>query len=523
MLRLITAAVFLVVSPLLTSAYGGQQQLGSVAFSTSCAPAAKPDMARGVALLHSFQYQEAREAFSEAGRQDSKCAMCHWGSAMTVYHPLWGEWPSNADFKTARQEIRRAERTGPKTRREQLYIASAAAFFKDRLSLTPAARITAWSDALRTLHREFPQDADATAFYALSLVTLAVNGLDDLPSRQQAIALLQPLFREYPNHPGIAHYLIHAADRPELASLGLEAARKYADIAPDSSHALHMPSHIFVRLGLWEETIALNLRAAAAGAHAAMEHQGDYTYQIHAMDFLRYAYTQRGEGERARALTAALAGVPGASDKEVASDRTYFGGLTAIELHQWAEAAALPVPDLPADWLTYLYWARTIGAARSGDGAAARNNLEELDESFRALLAGRTAVQPSLDQPIMRVEAEAWVAFGEGRTGEAINMMRGVADREASNGGESIGVPAREMLADMQLALDQPGEALATYENVLTSSPSRFNALYGAAQAARQSGDRAASTAYLRRLLETVAPDGDRPEIGEARRSVTSE
>ena len=494
-------------------------QLGTVVFPTSCSSTVQPAIERGVALLHSFQYDEADQAFSEASRQDVRCAMCHWGKAMALYHPLWNEWPSTTAFKQARTEIARAQRTGTKTRREQLYIAAAAVFFQDdRPALTHAERVKAYSNASGVLHRQFPQDQEATAFYALSLVALASEHVDDLSNLREAMAILQPLLREHPDHPGAAHYLIHAADRPELASLGLDAARTYADIAPDSSHALHMPSHIFVRLGLWEETIALNLRAAASGAHATMEHRGDYTYQIHAMDYLRYAYLQRGMEAKARALHDELSDVPGAPDNEKMADRAYFAGHTAIELHRWTEAAALSIPNLGPSWLSDTFWARTIGAARSGDRGSARENLVRFRESLRALQAGREAgSQSAPEMPITQLEAEAWVAFAEGNSDQALTYLRRAADREAADGGESVAVPAREMLADLLLEMKRPAESLNAYQSVLNAAPHRFDALLGAARAADALGDAAQARDYYAQLIAVVAADTDRPEIETAR------
>src|SRR5438093_3714568 len=474
--------------------------LGTVVFPTSCSSTVQPAIERGVALLHSFQYEEAAQEFDAAAHREASCAMCHWGKAMTSYHQLWN-WPTTDALKEGRREIARAQQLGAKTARERGYIAAAAAFFDAPRTSTHAGRIRAYSRQLATLHRRFPQDGEASAFYALSLVALAGEHLDDLANLRQAISILDPLLRQQPNHPGAAHYLIHAADRPELAPLGLEAARMYADIAPDSSHALHMPSHIFVRLGLWEETIALNLRAAVSGAHAAMEHRGDYTYQIHAMDYLRYAYLQRGMESKARALADELVDVPGAPDNEKMADRAYFAGHTAIELHRWTEAAALSIPNLGPSWLSDTFWARTIGAARRGDSGSARENLVRFRESHRALQAGQEAgSQSASEMPITQLEAEAWVAFAEGKSDQALTYLRRAADREAADGGESVAVPAREMLADLLLEMKRPREALSAYQAVLKAAPNRFDAMLGAARAADALGMDAQVREYYRQL-----------------------
>src|SRR5262245_11317300 len=492
--------------------------LGTVSFPTSCSSAAQPHIERGVALLHSFQYEEAGQEFEVGATRDTSCAMCHWGEAMTRFHPLSGEWPTAAIFDTARGDIIRAQRTGSPTFRERGYIAAIAAFFDASPSPDRRGRLRAYARQFERLHRQFPDDGEAAAFYALSLVTLANEGVDDLGNRRRAINILHPLVRQQPNHPGAAHYLIHATDRPELARLGLEAARRYADIAPDSSHALYMPSHIFVRLGLWDEAIATNVRAAAAGAHAVMEHRGDYTYQIHAMEFLNYAYLQRGLEAKAREQHDTVSTVPGASEKEKIADRALFVGRAAIELHRWQEAAALAVPDLDPSWLSDAYWARTIGAARTRNIGGARNNLTKYRDSIRALLAGRgpdARIPPTVR--IAQLEAEGWVAFAEGRRDEALRVLRQAATLEAEEVGESVVVPAREMLADLLIELGRPAAALREYESILKAAPNRFNTLLGAARASMAVGDRSKARAYYQLLLAVAAAAADREELRDAR------
>ena len=507
----------LVVAFLSVAPAAASDQLGTVVFPTSCSPAVRPTIERGVALLHSFQYDEAARAFNEAGGRDASCAMCHWGKAMTLYHQLF-DWPTADALKEGQREIAQAQHLGGRTVRERGYIAAAAAFFNAQRGAVHADRIRAYSHQLATLHRRFPQDGEATAFYALSLVTLAGEHVDSLANLRQAISMLDPLRRQQPDHPGAAHYLIHAADRPELAPVGLEAARAYAGIAPDSSHALHMPSHIFVRLGLWEEAIALNLRAAASGAHAAMEHRGDYTYQIHAMDYLRYAYLQRGLESKARALHDELRDVPAASDHEKMADRAYFAGHTLIELHRWSEAAALPVPDLEPSWLSDALWARTIGAARNGDSASARENLVRFRESLHALEAGRVAGSGrDSEMPAAQLEAEAWVAFAEGHGDQALTYLRRAADRESADPEESVTVPAREMLADLLFEMERPAESLSAYQSALKAAPNRFDALLGAARAADALGASAQAREYYLQLIAIAAPNADRPEVETAR------
>lgn len=497
---------------------GGPEKLGTVTFPISCAPEVQSAFERGVALLHSFQYEEATRTFDEIGRQDARCAMGHWGKAMTLYHQLW-DWPTPRRLSESRRELARARALGPRTPRERAYIAAAETFFQRRHRNDHAARIQAYSRALAALHRDFPSDHEATAFYALSLVALAGENVDRLANLRQAIGLLQPLLREQPNHPGAAHYLIHAADTPDLAPQGLDAATVYADIAPDSSHALHMPSHIFVRLGMWSETIASNLRAAAAGAQAVREHRGDANYQLHAMDYLAYAYLQDGEESKARAVIQQLDDVPGASSDDLSDRRAYFAARAALELHRWAEASALPVPTLRPALLSDTYQARAIGAALNGDVAAARHSLTQLREAVRSRKAGRRkeGYEVSANKPVDLAEAEAFVMFAEGRVDEALPELRRAADQEDAEGDELLGVPAREMLGDLLLDLKRPAEALEAYRTVLKAFPNRFNALFGAARAARLARDIPASQEYRQRLLAVAAPDGDRPEIQEVK------
>jgi tetratricopeptide (TPR) repeat protein len=508
-----------VVSGVLTSGVvSAADRLGIVHFPTSCARRVQPTFEHGLALLHSFQYDEAARAFGDASRQDPHCAMSHWGQAIALYRQLW-DWPSPELLQLGRQQIRRAQQIGAQTPRERAYIAAAAAFFQDRPTWSHADRIKAYSQALATVCRRFPKDVDAGAFYALSLVALANEDVAILPTLRHAIAVLQPLLAAQPNHPGVAHYLIHAADMPELAPLGLAAARKYADIAPDSSHALHMPSHIFVRLGLWPETIALNQRAAAAGAKAATEHRADGSYQLHAMDYLAYAYLQSGQEAKAREVLEELSDVRGSEADIIAFHRAFFAARNALDLHRWTEAAGLAVADIPPRYNVDTYWARTIGAARSGDVVHARENLTRLRECMDAREAQRRLV--GYDAPsgtsIEVLEGEGWLSFAEGRPAEALSALREAADRDDAEGGEAIGVPAREMLADLLLELKRPAEALEVYKASLKAAPNRVDGLVGAGHAAQAAGELAKAKKYYAQLLRSTLPEGDRPEIQQAK------
>jgi tetratricopeptide (TPR) repeat protein len=343
---------------------------------------------------------------------------------------------------------------------------------------------------------------------------------------KKAIAILDPLLKQYPDHPGIAHYLIHATDRPELASQGLEAARRYAAIAPDSSHALHMPSHIFVRLGLWQDSITSNIAAQASGAHAAEMHIAESHYQTHAMDFPSYSYLQSGQEAKAREVIEHTGHVVGASEEDKEDNRANLAARTALELHRWREAADLPLPAIRKEWLDTTYWARAIGAARSGDVAGAEADVKELTPlvASREKRARKQGYDVSNEKPTDLREAEAWVAFAQGKSEEALQELRAAADHQDKDGGESVGIPAREMLADMLLELKRPADALAEYKTALKNSPNRFDSLYGAMRAAASINTpemHALAESYLTQFMTCCGFGGDRPEIKEAGRYVS--
>jgi hypothetical protein len=499
------------------------EQVGQVNFSNSCTPAVEASIDKGVALLHSFQYEEARQAFSTASQQDAHCAIAAWGSAMALYHQLW-DFPNLATLANGRKQIEKAETLSANTNREREYIAAAAAFYQDDEKLTHNQRRQVYSAASERLYRDNPNDVDAGAFYALSLVALAQDGVDELANRKKAIAILNPLFAKQPDNPGVAHYLIHAADTPELAPEGLAAARAYAKIAPDSSHALHMPSHIFRRLGLWQEMIDSNIAAIAAAAEATQAHRGDASYQFHPMDFLDYAYLQSGQEAKARSLVGEVKSVPGAMAEDIADHEAMFAARNAIELNRWTEAASLSIPHVRLIWQDTTYWARTIGRARSDDWKGAREDLNKLIEIVEARQKHEKDLgnEVAAGEPVDQSEAEGWVAFAEGKSDEAVKKLRAAADREDSEQEEPFAAPAREMLADLLRELKQPSEALAEYRIVLNDYPNRFDALYGAAHAAESAGNAKAAHQYYATLVAVSAPTADRPELREARESVAS-
>ena len=495
-----------------------QNHLGKVSFPTSCSAEAQPGIEKGVALLHSFQYEEARQTFADVETRDTKCAMAHWGQAMALYHQLW-DFPDEKQLQEGHKQIEQANKLHPKTPRERGFLNAAAAFYQESEKLSHIERRQAYTAALEKLRVQVPGDVEVESFYALSLVSLADDEVDTMANLNKAIAILQPLFEKYPDHPGVAHYLIHATDRPELAEQGLAAARRYAAIAPDSSHALHMPSHIFVRLGLWQESINSNIAAIAAGARAAELHKAESHYQTHPMGFLNYSYLQSGQEAKAREVIAHTDHVVGASEEDKADHRAYLAAYTALELHRWNEAASLPVPAIRKEWLDTTYWARAIGAARAGDAAAAEVAVKDLTGSVeeRESKARKIGYPVDKEKATDLREAEAWLAFAQGKTDDALQELRAAADHQDKNGPDSVIIPAREMLADMLLEAKRPSDALNEYKIALKNAPNRFDALLGAGRSAQASGDTNSAQTFYAKLTEDCPAGADRPELAEAK------
>jgi Tfp pilus assembly protein PilF len=507
-------ALALALSPS-ASAAPQASKLGTVTFPNSCSAEAQGSIAKGVALMHSFQYTEATQTFEEALRREPKCPALHWGKAMAMYEQIW-YFPDEKHLKEGRKEIEKAQKLHSRNAREQGFLDAAASFFQ-KGKLSEQARIQAYSNALERLHSQNPHDPEAGSFYALSLLALSEEDKDHtMEDMKKAVAVLEPLLQEHPGHPGVAHYLIHATDRPELAAQGLEAARRYAAIAPDSSHALHMPSHIFVRLGMWPESIASNAASKTAGAQAAAAHRAESHYQVHAMHFLMYSYLQSGQEAKAREVIEQTKDIVGADQDGKANAHAFFSALATLDLHRWKEAAELPPPPKGG---RDTFWARAIGAARSGDVNAAESALKRLDQLIaEGAKRGRNRAGSGSDEkPVDVQEAEAWLAFAKGQTQDALTALRAAADHEDKNGGEGVGVPAREMLADLLLELKHPAEALAEYKANLQTAPNRFDGLLGAARAAQAAGNASAAQSYYAKLSEICVAGADRPELAEAK------
>jgi tetratricopeptide (TPR) repeat protein len=497
------------------------EQLGTVHFPVSCTASSQKAFERGVALLHSFWYEEAEKEFVQIAKDDPTCAMAHWGVAMSLWHQLW-DHPNAATTKRGMAELKKARSLHPATARERDYIAALRAFYQK--NGTHDERATVYSQAMEGVYHRYPDDREAAAFYALSLLASEPDGDSTFANRKKAAAVLETLFKEEPNHPGVAHYLIHSYDKPQLAELGLPAARSYAKIAPAAPHALHMPSHIFARLGLWQDDIDSNLASIAATRKTAAMHMGGEGHQFHAMDFLVYAYLQSGHEADAQRVIEEVKALPPMKDMYGMGydPRVYalsrFPALYALELHHWTEAAALaPAPGADSGDKSITYWARAIGAARSGNVAEARKDIAELESMRQEMLKDKKTSWAQVVEGSEK-EAGAWVAHAEGKDEDAIKTLRAMAEQEESTGDEPEDIPAREMLADLLLEAKHPEQALAEYETDLKFSPNRFNGLYGAASAAELAGKSEKASTYYAQLVKICAgSNSDRPELGRAK------
>lgn len=495
-------------------------QLGTIHFPVSCDPRVQKNFERGVALLHSFAFETAEMTFRQVAQDDPHCAMAHWGIARSLWR--W-DTPEAPIRKRGWDEVLRAKSLHARDRREKEYIASVAALYKSP-NKKDDKRWNRYLDRLARLHRDFPDDHEATAFYAFALVGADKDEDPTHARMRQAAALLEPLFASEPNHPGVAHYLIHAYDKPDLAQLGLSAARRYAQIAPAAPHALHMPSHIFAQLGLWDEDIQSNLASIAASRNASVTHMGDEGHQYHAMEFLMNAYLQSGRDEQAQKLIEEVRVLPKMKsmhgddeDPQVLALGLYTASY-ALETHQWDKAEALPlIPGAQLGDDSIIYLARAIGAARSGHPEEARRNVAEIESLHKQVVAKKIPWADWVDGN--RKEAEAWADHAEGKNDEAIQLLRGLADKHKEGMFAAQGnLPAREMIGDMLLDMHKSDQALTEYEAQLKINPNRFNSLYGAGQAAEmmKQSDKAAS--YYGQLLKVCANGSStRPELRHAR------
>ena len=505
------------------------EKLGKVSFPISCAPDSQKPFERGVALMHSFGYEEAQSQFVEITKKDSACAMAHWGVALSLFHQIW-ERPDEPALKRGWSEMEQAQKLDAKTDRERGYIFALSEFYRDYGTRDHMQRAAAYSEAMGKLYEKYPNDLEAGAFYGLSILAAEPPADKSLAARKKAVAVLNPLFLRQPDHPGLAHYIIHTCDSPAMAPLGLDAARRYAAIASSSAHAVHMPSHIFARLGLWQEDIDANLKSVALAHPAGQMYM--HGHELHAMHFLIYAYLQTGQDDAAKRVVddskQIIASAPKTDDDSgmlqyYGFAAAHFPAIYALEMRHWSDLAALePAAGAAPDLQSITYWARTIGTARQGDVEATRRNAQKFDDSEEATRKTKNAY--TLDGPdFPRGEVHAWLAFAEKKNDEALRQMREVADLQDKVGKREVDIPAREMLADMLLALNQPQEALAEYESALKIDPNRFNGLAGAARSAEMAHQTEKANTYYAQLLKNCddGRNSDRPELARAKTMVS--
>lgn len=504
-----------------------QHQYGEVDLATSCSTEAEAELQTATALLHHMMYEQAEAGFLHAFEADPDCAMAQWGIAMAQLHPLWAP-PTETELEKGIAASSRAQEMGAPTERERAYIDAISAFFHTDGSF--GERLAAWEDAQRDLHEAHPDDVDAAAFYALSRLATAPRDDQTFSTQAQAGELLESLLQEAPEHPGLFHYTIHAYDNPVLADQAVRVAREYDKLAPEVPHALHMPSHIFVRQGLWDDVVSWNRRSA----DAALEHPVNgmtSMHFVHAMDYLVYAHLQRGLDERASRDLAEMRDHEqyqphlGSAYALAASPARY-----ALERRAWDEAAALPVRE-PASlaWEKFpaaesiTWFAKGIGAARMGDAEASQAATERLDELHVALTDAGESYWAVLTDA-QRKAVEAWQLYEGGNTDEGLALMREAADVEDSVDKHPITpsavLPARELLGEMLLVSDRPAEALEAFEESLAISRQRLNSLSGAGRAAELAGDSAKAAEYYAEALAILEDDADvdRPRIADARR-----
>ncbi|HKD83413.1 MAG TPA: hypothetical protein VKB58_01605 [Terriglobales bacterium] len=461
------------------------EQLGQVSFSTSCSPAVQAQFARGVALLHSFAYADAKATFESVAQADPHCAMAHWGIAMSYFHQLWDPPIAPANLSLGHQEMQRAQQLGGGSERERGFISALAVIYDAGGNVPYMTSAQHYTQAMKAVAAANPNDVESQVFYALALLSPAPPSDKTHANQKLAFAVLEPLYVKYPQHPGLAHYLIHATDNAEMARQGLAAAQAYAKIAPSAPHALHMPSHIFTRLGMWDDSIASNMASEeAAGRH------GDTGEQLHAMDYLVYAYLQSGRDTEAADVIQQLKTMSGLNhgDFKVGYAATAMPVRYAVERKDWAAAASIvpPPSNAPTHVVAIAVWARGLGSAHTGHAADARAQAaklldlqKQLEAAGRDYWAGQVAVQ--------RLEVLAWAEQSDGKSQDAAALLRQAADAEDAVEKLPVTpgpiVPAREQLGDLLLLMNQPQLALKEFQTSLQNAPGRLGSTTGAARA----------------------------------------
>lgn len=513
------------------------ENFGDVNFPISCAAETQRQFNRAVAVLHSFFYEEAQRSFKAIAEADPGCAMAYWGEAMSDWYQLWYP-PTEAALKAGSAAVAKAREVGGKTERERAYIEAIGVFYDGWDKTDHRARSVAYAQAMEQIYRHYPDDHEAAIFYALALDATAPPSDKSFANQKKAGAILEPLITAEPNHPGVAHYVIHSYDYPELAERALPAARRYAEIAPSAAHALHMPSHIFTRLGMWQDSIASNRASAEAGQAFAVKTWGPgvlWDQSLHAMDYLEYAYLQTGQDRAAKQVVDDLGKYQKTMPGQMAASYALAAipARYAVERRDWAGAASLYLSSVAVDWNHSLWtaamitYAQALGAAHIGQLELAKTDIAILQATRDALVQSKNGFWADAVE-VERQAAAADVARAEHNDDEALTLMRSAADLESSRDKTNVSpgaiAPARELLGDMLLELGQPAAALAEYERSLTTERNRYRGIAGAARAAQQAGDAAKARSYYQQLVQLCsAGDGDRPELAVAKQYLASE
>jgi len=512
----------------------GEPRLGKVAFTPTGSAATAQTFRLGLALLHSFEYEEAEKVFAELISHDPQCAMAYWGVAMSVFHPLWAP-PSATELRKGELALRLAKEIKDKSLQEAAYINALWAFYENWPSLDHRSRCLRLETAMQNLSSAYPADKEAATLNALALTAAADPKDQTFAKQKKAGALLTALYRDNPDHPGVVHYLIHAYDVPGLAHLALPAARRYAALAPSSAHALHMPSHIFTRLGLWGECIQAN-HGSVESARCYAEAKGTpghWDEELHGLDYLVYAHLQRGETKLADQQWAYLNTIHEVhpANFKVAYAFAAIPARCLLENRRWAEAAALTLPASNVEWTKFpwqralVHFTRLLGNAHLNHLPAARTELQALQQLQQTLVSRQETYQAAQVLRQMRI-GQAWVSWREGHANEALRLLTAAADEEDQTEKHPVTpgevLPARELLGDMYLALQRPREALAAYEASTRLRPNRFNGLNGAAQAAALAGESATARRYYQQLLAVAPGAAARPELANARHYLAS-
>lgn len=510
----------------------GNEQFGEVHFSLACDTATRKTFDVAISLLHSFEYEDAEKAFVQVIDTDPNCALAYWGVAMSNFHALWLQ--SGTDYLVKGAKILEVAEALPKSEREKDYLDAIGVFYKDWETTDHTVRVLRFEKKMEQLYEKYKDDKEAAIFYALALRASADPTDKNYKNQRKSGRILESIFPDQPNHPGISHYIIHNYDYPALAALALPTARRYAEIAPASAHAQHMPSHIFTQLGLWQESIHSNLNSTASSVCYAesMDPEGHWDEELHGMDYLVYAYLQMGENKKANEQYEYLKTFKKVfpPNFKVAYSAAAIPARIALENRHWTEAARLELPSLPIDWDNFpwqkaiVHFARAMGSVRLRDVVSAEQELALLHTLHQNLLdSGETyqANQVQMQGDII----QAWIHWAKGDEEESIALMEQAVTTEYNTAKHPVTpgevLPAGELLGDLLSALHQTAAALQAYENDLKQHPNRFNGLYGAAVAAKAVGDEQKAAMYFERLLQqTQSSDTDRPELEEAKKFV---